>query len=123
MTLPGLTKEYRDQAAICSAANYSDKGSVKASNAAADRMRRIADIIASDFGADGLREFASLLDDTENDTNIWAATHLLERMKADAATEDKALEIIKNAASEDSPRGLGFQYWLKSQNREFGQLS
>jgi hypothetical protein len=114
MTIQELIKEYRDQVAICSAVDYADKNSVKANNDAVSRMYKIVDTIVSDFGVDGAREFSLLLDVTENETNIWAATHLLEKMKADPAAEKKALAIIKNVAEQNDARGLGYRHWLEN---------
>ena len=114
MTIQEIIKEYRDQVAICFAVNYAEKNSVKSNNDAVGRMYKIVDTIVSDFDVDGVREFSSLLDVTENETNIWAATHLLEKMKADPATQEKALAIIKNVAEQDDARGLGYRHWLEN---------
>ncbi len=114
MTIQELIKKYRDQATICSAIDYAKKNSVEANNDAVKRMYKIVDVIVSDFGVDGTTEFSLLLDSTDHKINIWAATHLLEKMEADPVTQEKALMIIKNVAKQDDVEGLGFRHWLKN---------
>jgi hypothetical protein len=113
MTLPELIKEYRKQAIVCSKIDYSDKQSVNANNNAIKIMYGIVDTIKSQFGVDGVEEFAKLLDIKDYNVNVWSATHLLEKMKVGPVAEEKALAIIKNVAKQDSVEGLGFRYWLK----------
>lgn len=75
-------------------------------------MYKIVDTIVSDFDSSSTKEFSLLLDTRENETNIWAAIHLLEKMKTNPATEEKALMIIKNAMERNYIRGLGCWLWL-----------
>ncbi|MCX6718861.1 MAG: hypothetical protein NTZ38_00560 [Candidatus Taylorbacteria bacterium] len=114
MTLFELIKEYKNQVIICSRINYTDKQSVDVNNTAVERMYGIVDTINSEFGRDGLREFAMLLDIKDYNTNVWSAVHLLENMKHDHELEEKALEIIKEAAKNKDVKGLGYRHWLKT---------
>ncbi len=122
--LSELINEYKEQAVICSAIDYDNKDSVKVNNNAVKRMYEIIDTIVSQFGDNGVKEFSTLLDITDHGINIWAAPHLLEKMKTDVSTETKALAIIKDAAKQDNVHALGFQYWLKEwENKKLNTLS
>ena len=55
---------------------------------------------------------------TDNKTNIWAATHLLERIPADKNVEEKALGIIQQVAKGESAKSMGFKIWLENYNEK-----
>lgn len=113
MTLPELITEYKDQVIICSEISYSDKQSVNKNNVAVKRMYEIIGIINSQFGPDGVIEFSKLLNVKDNNTYIWAAPQLLEKMNSTQEIKEKALRIIREVAKEDNARGIGFRHWLK----------
>ncbi len=113
MNLEQLIKEYKEQSRICANTDYSSVDSVQSHNNAVDRMDEIASTVHSQFGLEGLTRFSSLLDISDNETNVWVAVHMLEKMNLDPQTKEKALSVIEKVANEDTARGLGIRYWLK----------
>lgn len=113
MEIDKLIVEYKEQAAICAKTDYADKKSVRQNNKAVDRMYAIVATIDRDFGPDGVAKFQVLLDIKENNIDLWTATHLLERLKVEKSTEQKALTIIETVAKGIGVEALGYQYWLK----------
>ncbi len=77
-------------------------------------MYKIVERIKKDFGVEGMNGFGKLLDTTENETNLWVAPQLLERMKPDEITKARALKIIKEAAAGDNANELGFETWIRN---------
>lgn len=122
MTVEELLQEYQEQSAACSFIDYSNTNSIKANNVAVERMYAIVDFIVSNFGAYGVKKFSTLLDIEDNRVSVWAATHLLERMKTDSVTEEKALEIIKNVAKQNDADGLGYRHWLENRKNSVKEL-
>ncbi|HEX8269080.1 MAG TPA: hypothetical protein VF581_04240 [Flavobacterium sp.] len=110
--LSDLIKEYITATKICYDTDYANKKSVKTNNHAVSRMYKIVEIIALNFGKEGTEEFKKLLDINENKTNIWAATHLLEKLEPEKDLEIKALDIIQEVINKGGVESLGFQYWL-----------
>ena len=70
-------------------------------------------MLVRDKGNEGISKFKKLLDIEDYRTNLWAATHLLEKVKLEQDTETKALEIIQKAAMGDDLLGQGYKYWLR----------
>ncbi len=118
MNLQELIKEYKEQVVICSNIDYSNKDSVKSNNKGVDRMYQIVDTIHSQFGVEGLHEFAHLLDLVENETNVWVAVHIVEKMNPDSKRKEEALSIIRKVADRNTAQGLGFRHWLKNHGEE-----
>jgi hypothetical protein len=110
MTLTELIDEYKQMTSICHNIDYADKKSVKLNNKSVTRMYQIVDKIKTEFGDNGIIEFAKLIDIKKDRTDIWASVQMLEKMTVDKATEAKALTIIKQEAKQS----LGMEYWLKS---------
>ena len=77
-------------------------------------MYEIAKKIAYEHTTETIIDFAKLLEITENETNIWAAVHILECIPTDKVIEEKALGIIKKQAVGDTAEAMGFQIWLKN---------
>ncbi len=113
MNLQELIEEYKDKAIICSKTDFSNTQSVDENNSSVKRMYEIIDLIKSQFGFSGIKEFSKLLDTMEYDINVWSATHMLEKMGADKEIREKALDLIRNVAKSGDARGLGFRHWLK----------
>ena len=109
-----LIQEYIELTKICASTNYEDKKSVRLNNKSVDRMYEIVEKIGYEQTTETIDDFAKLLDITDNKTNIWAATHLLERLPADKKTEEKALIIIEQVASGESSESMGFRIWLEN---------
>ena len=116
MNLDELISEYRSQTEICAAINYSDMATVKRNNRAVSRMYSIVDQISKDHGEHGMRAFSVLLEERTNRTDLWAATHLLERLKPSREIEREALVIIEAEAAKKGADGMGYQVWLKNWN-------
>ena len=114
MTLKELIDEYKTLPNICLQIDYSDKKSVSANNKAVDRMYQIVSILHLEFHQEGLEAFQKLLDINENEINIWAATHLLEKLNPDKINEDKALKIIEKIVLGSSIEARGYSYWIKA---------
>jgi len=112
MTLDKLIDEYKTLPKICASTNYADKKSVKENNKAVDRMYEIVSLV-NDFGQEGTKMFSLLLDISDNKTNIWAATHLLEKLPFDESKGRLALQIIEKVANGDDLTATGYQMWLK----------
>lgn len=112
MTLDKLIDEYKTLPKICASTNYADKKSVEANNKAVDRMYEIVSLI-SGFGPEGTKIFSALLDIPDDKTNIWAATHLLEKLSFDEPTGRHALQIIEKVANGDDLIATGYRIWLK----------
>lgn len=114
MTLPQLIEKYKSQVKICYDIKYYDETTSAVNNKSVDSMYKIVERIKKDFGVEGMNEFGKLLDTTENETNLWVAPQLLERMKPDEITKARALKIIKEAAAGDNANESGFETWLKN---------
>jgi hypothetical protein len=113
MTTDELIEEYKGLPQNCYEINYADKKAVKKNNNSVKRMYKIIDILIKDGGNEWVSEFKKLLDSEDYRTNLWAATHLLEKLKLEEETETKALEIIKKAATGDDVLAQGYKYWLR----------
>lgn len=113
MTIEKLIDEYKGLVRNCHETDYSDKKSVKRNNASVTRMHAIVDKIWDEFGPEGIQKLQILLDTQDDGTNLWVATHLLEKTALDRATEDKALSIIEKVASGDDVTALGYRYWIR----------
>lgn len=122
MELDDLLEKYIEQAKICFQVDYGDKNSVKAHNKAADKMQKIVGLIDHNYGEEGVKRFSDLLDITEYTTNVWAAVHVFNNLKADNDSRRKALQIIRNIAKGDDVNALGFQHWLKEREKEIALL-
>ena len=113
MELGDLIDEYKSLPKICNQIDYSNKSSVIKNNKAVDRMYKIVDTINLHFGKDGVEQFQKLLDIKDSKINVWAATHLLEKLNPDKKNTLKALKIIEQIAKGKDIEALGFSYWLK----------
>ena len=105
-----LIQEYRACQAVQSCIDFSSKGSINASNKAADRMRAIATTISK--SPEAVTLFGNLLAAQEPQLQLWAAHHLLEIMNPDNSTKSSALSIIENASRGDDANALGERLWL-----------
>jgi hypothetical protein len=109
MTIAQLIKEYTEMAARCYNLDYSDKKAVKRNNKAVNRMYEIVHKIIMEYGENGIKEFIKLIDIKQNQVDLWAAVHTLEKMSVDESTEEKALMVIQDEAKDS----LGMEYWLR----------
>jgi len=112
-----LIEEYKNLAKQCANTDYGDKSSVKLHNQSVDRMYEIVEAIGYELTEETPEQFCGLLDITENKTNLWAATHILDRLPIDKSIETKALSIIRQAAESDDINGMGFKIWLEDWNQ------
>jgi hypothetical protein len=112
-TLDQLIQEYKTLPQFCDQVNYSDEASIKKNNHAVKRMAKIVSTINSKFGPAGLHKLKPLLDIDEHKTNLWIATHLLEKADVDQQIEEKALAIIKRVSATDPLLKVGYEHWLK----------
>ena len=108
-----LIDEYLQMTKICSATDYSDKSSVRKHNKSVNKMYEIAEKIGDVNTEESIKDFIALLEVSENNTNIWASTHLLERIQVDKHIEERALKIIEVVSNSDSAEALGFKMWLE----------
>lgn len=75
-------------------------------------MYQKAEKIGYEQTTESIDDFARLSDVTENQTNVWTAVHILERIPANHTIAEKALQIIKKQAEGDSTDAMGFKIWL-----------
>jgi hypothetical protein len=113
-----LIQEYLELTKVCASTDYADKKSVKTHNKSADRMNEIAEKISYEKTDDNIDDFEKLLDVTDNNTNVWTAVHILERIPVDKKIEEKALKIIKQQANGNSAEAMGFKIWLDNYKRK-----
>ena len=108
-----LIDEYLQMTKICLATDYSDKSSVRKHNKSVNKMYEIAEKIGDVNTEESIKDFIALLEVSENNTNIWASTHLLERIQVDKHIEERALKIIEVVSNSDSAEALGLKMWLE----------
>jgi hypothetical protein len=77
-------------------------------------MYKIVADINKDFGIDGLNEFAKLLAQSNNKTNLWVATQLLERTKPSDTIINQALSVIQTYSNTGNPDAFVYNDWLKN---------
>jgi hypothetical protein len=106
-----LVEEYKKLPQICEQTDYSDKKSVRANNKAVKRMYEIVGLISNSDSAKF--EFSKLLDIKDYKIDLWAATHMIEKLNPDLTTKQKALSIIKEVAKGEDSLAFGYQMWLK----------
>ena len=114
MNIDNLKEKYIKQTKICSETDYKDKNSIRKNNSAVNEMYKIIELISEKNDKLEIKKFTELLNIKENRTNIWTATHILEKMNVDKKTEQLALEIIKKVANENGIDSLGYQSWLNN---------
>ncbi len=112
MKIQELMNLYIEQAKICFETNYDDKNSVNANNKAVYNMYKIIDTLNTKFSINELEEFFIILKNNEYGANLWAAIHLLEKVKLPQKIKSKALEIIKNEIKTNESNAFGLQLWL-----------
>jgi hypothetical protein len=113
MTIQELIETYKEQVSICAQVNYLDKKTVKANNDAVKKMYKLIETLKGDFSQEDVRQFSSLLDISDQNTNLWVAAQMLERLQLEKDIEQKALSVIKLTVNSERPEALGFQMWLK----------
>lgn len=113
MTADELIEEYKTLSRNCYQVDYGDKKAVKRNNQSVTRMYQIIETLKNEFGTEGIAKLKPLLDITDSKTDLWIATHLLEKVSLDNETEKKALSIIEKMAGGDDVLALGYQYWIK----------
>ncbi len=113
MTADELIEEYKGLTRNCYQIDYGDENAVKKNNDSATRMYQIIETINNEFGTEGILKLKPLLDIVDFQTDLWTATHLLEKVTLDKETEKKALSIIEKVAAGDDGLALGYQYWMK----------
>ena len=112
MNLKDLIEEYKTLTRLCDNMDHGDKKAVKKNNTSVDRMYKIVEIVKDNFGEEGIGKLKELLGIQEYKTNLWIATHLLEKVEVDKKTELKSLEIIKRISATDELLKLGYGHWL-----------
>ena len=113
-----LIEEYLDLTKTCALTDYGNKKSVRQHNKSVDRMYEIAEKIGYEQTTETIDDFAKLLDFADNNTNIWTAVHILERIPVDKTIEEKALTIIKKQADGDTVEAMGFRIWLDNYKKK-----
>ncbi|MEO9257084.1 MAG: hypothetical protein ABI207_01810 [Crocinitomicaceae bacterium] len=113
-----LIQEYLVLTKTCASTDFGNKKSVRLHNKSVDRMYEIVEKIGYEKTTETIEDFTNLLDVADNKTNIWVATHLLERIPVDKKAEGKALNIIQQVASGESTESMGFKIWLENYNKK-----
>ncbi len=112
MNLAELKSEYQNLTKICAEIDYSDKKSVRKNNSAVTRMYEIMNLLSLNDNETEILKFAELLTVTENRTNLWVATQMLEKLNINEKTEQQALKIIKKVTKGTGTDALGYKSWL-----------
>ncbi|MEM9078703.1 MAG: hypothetical protein AAGC43_16805 [Bacteroidota bacterium] len=112
MNIDSLKERYLKLTKICAETDYADKKSVGDNNSAVNEMYKVLESISESKNQTDIQKFTELLNVEENRTNLWVATQMLEKLRVDKKTEQKALKIIKNVASGNGTEAMGFQSWL-----------
>jgi hypothetical protein len=123
MTAEQLVNEYKNLPRDCYNVNYSDESAIKKNNAAVKRMVKIVQTLQKQFGSNGISKLKPLLDIDDWRTNLWVATHLLEKATLDDETENKALAIIESFANSDDIQAASYRQWLNRRKNGFGSGS
>ena len=84
-------------------------------------MYKIVEKIRDKFGEAGINKLKGLLDIEDHKTDLWIATHLLERVKVDKETQEKSLQIIKRVSATDEVLELGYSHWLREYEKRRGK--
>lgn len=113
-----LIQEYIELTKTCTSTDYGNKKSVNLHNKSVEKMYVIIEKIAYEQKKETIHDFTKLLEINENQTNVWAAVHILERIPTDKTIEEKALKIIKQQADRDSAEAMGFKIWLDNYKRK-----
>lgn len=111
--MESLIEEYVTHIVAMDNTDYGNKMSVVQHNKHANRIRKIATNIAQKH-PELKEQFFLLIKNTNSSVRIWAAHHILEVMNYNEDEQEKALDIIKQKAQEDSVEGRGNQMWLKN---------
>ncbi|QDO94254.1 hypothetical protein FNB79_09815 [Formosa sediminum] len=112
MNIENLKEKYLNLTKTCAETDYTDKKSVRKNNSSVNEMYKIIELISKNDNSFEILKFAELLTVNENRTNLWVATHMLERLNVDKKTEQKALKIIKRVANENGTEAIGYKNWL-----------
>ena len=99
---------------VCSETDYTDRNSIRKNNSAVNEMYEIVGLISEKNDQLEIKKFSELLNIKEYRTNIWSATHILEKIKVDKKTEQIALKIIRKVANGNGADSLGYQSWLSN---------
>jgi len=111
-SLATLLEEYKTLPAKTAEVNYQDQDSIKAYNKAVKRMHTLASRMARDYDLKGARALSKWLEETEYDTHLWVARHLLEHFDVDQAVGEKALMLMEEAAKGEGIQAIEYQTWL-----------
>jgi hypothetical protein len=103
-------EEYKKCAEICQDTDFGNKRSVRAHNAAVDRMYEIVEQASMD-GSEAIANLISLLDD--DISSKWIAHHIIEKAEVDPGIRKKCFKIIEKIASIDGPDAFGEKIWLE----------
>jgi hypothetical protein len=116
-----LLQEYQELSSAVAAVDYGNPASVRRSNRSADRLRAIARR-ANFLGPGAIAEFGSLLKVPLNDTNLWAAFHLIEVIDTPPELRRQALEVLKKRLADiDDLTSTGIRMQL-NRLKEAGKL-
>ena len=97
--------KYRSLAEIHSSIDYGDKGSVKAGNQAADKLRFLAEKELKKS------ELLQLLE-VDHPASNWAAHHVLEFKEITKKEEKNAIAIIERQIEKGGAQAMGERMWL-----------
>ncbi|MDY2588508.1 hypothetical protein [Winogradskyella aquimaris] len=114
MNIESLKEKYLKLTKICAETDYADKKSVRKNNSAVNEMYKIVELISENDNGIEIQKFAELLTVKENRTNLWVATHMLEKLNVDNKTEQQALKILKKVASGNGTDAIGYKSWLNN---------
>jgi hypothetical protein len=112
MNIENLKEKYLKLTKVCAETDYTDKKSVRKNNSSVSEMYKIIELISKNENGIEIQNFAELLTVEENRTNLWVATHMLEKLNVDKKTERQALKIIKKVAKGNGTDAIGYKSWL-----------
>ncbi len=112
MNIDNLIEKYLKLTKSCAETDYTDKKSVRKNNSAVNEMYKIVELISKNDNGIEMQKFAELLTVEENRTNLWVATHMLEKLNIDKKTKQQALKIINKVANGNGTDAMGYKSWL-----------
>ncbi len=116
-----LVEKYIELIVAMNDIDYGSKICVAKNNSNANKIRKIATDI--DMKYPELKEkFFLLINHNKNEIKLYAAHHILEVMNYDRYKQEKALEVIKQKAKEDSVDGLGNRMWLEQWQQKLNKM-
>lgn len=114
--MKNLLEQYKALTSDCAQIANDGMIAVKKHNQCVDQMYKIIDTIGKSNQASRQDILKDLLNDSENNTQLWAACQILERLEVQNPIKQQALVIIQKEAKGRSAQAMGYRAWLEDWN-------